>query len=242
MVIREMSKMPCEKHLSISEKQKKKKEIQASALKLPNISSFLSAKDKNISDDNLVSGKSASKSVTVDTGIRETETEPISDRINVDVDTGIRFELEPSSSKVVNVSTSLNIDLDISWENIKSSSYQTNRGHFKGITVDEQIKRFIVENGHCRPKSPFKKDMDGRSFSEEYYYTVSKSGLKIEKSWLCYSPLLQKAYCEPFANRRSGAFREIWVDSVGDWKHIAGAIEIHGTSRIHFNSCLIYSQ
>jgi hypothetical protein len=41
----------------------------------------------------------------------------------------------------------------------------------------------------------------------EKYYNVSISGLKIQKFWLCHSPL-QKAYCEPcwlFADRRSGA-------------------------------------
>jgi hypothetical protein len=46
--------------------------------------------------------------------------------------------------------------------------------------VDEQRKRFIVENRHCRPKGPFIKDKD-KYFSEKCYCTVSKSGLKIEK-------------------------------------------------------------
>jgi hypothetical protein len=89
--------------------------------------------------------------VAVDTGARQTETEHISDRINEDADTGVRFEPQPPSSKAVNVSTSLNSDSDISWGNIKSSSYPTHPGHFKGITVVEQMIRFIVENGLCSP-------------------------------------------------------------------------------------------
>jgi hypothetical protein len=60
-----------------------------------------------------VSDTSASKSVAVDTGARETETEHISDRINEDADTGVRFEPQPPSSKAVNVSTSCNSDSDI---------------------------------------------------------------------------------------------------------------------------------
>jgi hypothetical protein len=38
-----------------------KTEIEASASELPKISSFLSAKDKNISDDSLVSGVKCNK-------------------------------------------------------------------------------------------------------------------------------------------------------------------------------------
>jgi hypothetical protein len=48
-----MLKMPCKKYLSCKEKRKRIKEIQASASKLPKISSFVSAKVKNISQDNL---------------------------------------------------------------------------------------------------------------------------------------------------------------------------------------------
>jgi hypothetical protein len=59
---------------------KNEKETEASASKVSKISSFLSARDKNISDDNLVSGTSASESVAMDTGICKAETEPISDR------------------------------------------------------------------------------------------------------------------------------------------------------------------
>jgi hypothetical protein len=45
--------------------------------------------------------------------------------------------------------------------------------------VDEQMIRFVVENWLCSHKSPFIKDTDGTSFSEKYYYSVSKSGFKI---------------------------------------------------------------
>jgi hypothetical protein len=124
------------------------------------IISFLATKNKNISDDNLVSGTSASEQWQWIQAYAKTEKEPISDRINVDVDTGVRFKLEPSCSKVVTQSTSLNSALDISWENIKSSSYLMDPGHLKGITVDEQIKWFIVESEHCRLKALSKKDMD----------------------------------------------------------------------------------
>lgn len=63
--------------------------------------------------------------------------------------------------------------LEISLENL-TSSCPTDRGHFKQPVLKEQIKRFIIENGHCRATGPFKKDTQGRSFSEKYYYIVSK--------------------------------------------------------------------
>jgi hypothetical protein len=50
---REMSKKPCKMYLSVSEKGRKTKEIGAALLKLPIISSFLSANDKNASDNKL---------------------------------------------------------------------------------------------------------------------------------------------------------------------------------------------
>jgi len=94
--------------------------------------------------------------------------------------------------------TNQNESFDIVFKNIiETSSDPTDIGNFKEIVLDAQTKRFIIENGHSRPKAkgPFAKNSDGRSFSEKYYFTVSKSGLKIERSWLCYSTILQKAYC-----------------------------------------------
>jgi len=85
---------------------------------------------------------------------------------------------------------------DIVFKNIIETSFNpTNFGHFKEIVINAQTKQFIVENGHSRPKSkgPFAKHSDGRSFSEKYV-TVSKSGLKIERSWLGYSIIVQKSY------------------------------------------------
>ncbi|KAL5233484.1 hypothetical protein ACI65C_000894 [Semiaphis heraclei] len=86
--------------------------------------------------------------------------------------------------------TNQNESFDIVFKNIiETSSDPTDIGHFKEIVLGAQTKRFIIENGHSRPKAkgPFAKNSDGRSFSEKYYFTVSKSGLKIERSWLCYS-------------------------------------------------------
>lgn len=43
--------------------------------------------------------------------------------------------------------------------------------------------KFLIENEHCRPKGPFLKDSDNRSFLEKYFYIVSKSGVKLERGY-----------------------------------------------------------
>ncbi|GBP07891.1 hypothetical protein EVAR_78055_1 [Eumeta japonica] len=45
--------------------------------------------------------------------------------------------------------------------NIASSPYVTDKGNFKELT--DQLKRFVIENGHCKPKGLLK-DSDNRSF------------------------------------------------------------------------------
>ncbi|XP_060846403.1 zinc finger MYM-type protein 1-like [Rhopalosiphum padi] len=142
--------------------------------------------------------------------------------------------------------TNQNKSFDIVFKNIiETSSDPTDIGHFKEIVLDAQTKRFIIENGHSRPKAkgPFAKNSDGRSFSEKYYLTVSKSGLKIERSWLCYSTILQKAYCRScwlFGDRTSTGFQEIWT--TGYWKHIVDGIKRHEQSHVHYISCLVYEK
>ncbi|XP_025406286.1 zinc finger MYM-type protein 1-like [Sipha flava] len=144
--------------------------------------------------------------------------------------------------------TNQNESFDIVFKNIiETSSDPTDIGHFKEIVLDAQTKRFIIENGHSKPKAkgPFAKNSDGRSFSEKYYFTVSKSGLKIERSWLCYSTILQKAYCRScwlFGDRTSTGFQEIWTTGYCDWKHIVDGIKRHEQSHVHYISCLVYEK
>ncbi|GBP49250.1 hypothetical protein EVAR_96558_1 [Eumeta japonica] len=49
--------------------------------------------------------------------------------------------------------------------NIESSPYVTDKGNFKELT--DQVKRFVIENGHCKFYGPFQKDSDNRSFLEK---------------------------------------------------------------------------
>jgi len=99
-----------------------------------------------------------------------------------------------------------NNSFDMVFKNIiETSSDPTDLGHFIDIILDV-----------WKPKSkgPFNANSDHRSFLEKYYFTVSKLGLKIERSWLCYSNILQKAYCRScwlFGDRTSTSFQIIWL-------------------------------
>ncbi|KAK1889462.1 Zinc finger MYM-type protein 5 [Dissostichus eleginoides] len=52
-----------------------------------------------------------------------------------------------------------------------------------------------------------------------YYTTTTRAGIKLPRTWLCYSPTLDCAYCEPcwlFADRAAGS---LWVTLHGYRPH-----------------------
>ena len=113
---------------------------------------------------------------------------------------------------------------------------------------DTVLKSFIVEHGSCRPSGPFPKNTNpgrqfNRGFTETHYATTSKAGLKIPVLWLCYSPMLDAAYCEPcwiFADRSDLAYRTEWSVGMRDWRDLSRKIDEHGNSPLHIASCMIY--
>ncbi|XP_049310255.1 uncharacterized protein LOC125778068 [Bactrocera dorsalis] len=175
--------MSTRKYQSGSEKRKRK-ECEEQNKKLPKISQYFNNQD-SIQEESTRDGK--------------TENDDISGNI-AGPDNSEYLDSEqpqPGTSKSLNESC-------LAIEKLKSLPHVTDKGNFKEL--NDQVKRFVIENGHCKPKGPFLRDSNNRSFLDKYYYTVSKSGVKLERTWLSYSLLLQKAYCEPgwlFANRAS---------------------------------------
>ncbi|XP_053161505.1 zinc finger MYM-type protein 5-like [Hemicordylus capensis] len=88
-------------------------------------------------------------------------------------------------------------------------------------------KIFIISNGPCQPPGPFPQHgQSNRRFSKTYYSELSKSGLKLQRKWLCYSPTSDQAYCQPcwlFSQDREGG----WVRGVRDWHNLKRKIEVH---------------
>lgn len=113
--------------------------------------------------------------------------------------------------------------------------------NFKDVLTVEE-KNFILSVGPCRPQGPFPKDEKNRSFSKNYYKSVTKSGISIENTWLCYSPNKNLVYCQPcwlFSSERKNSG---WVEGINDWQGLSKKIKKHENSDAHLNSCLILKQ
>ncbi|XP_068233478.1 uncharacterized protein [Palaemon carinicauda] len=91
------------------------------------------------------------------------DSDPVSDTI---LDNTCEDECKPSTSK--------DNAPELSYDTI-TSLWPTDRGHFMEQNLKDQTKRFIITNGHSKTNGPFKKDAEGRSFSEKYYHAVSKT-------------------------------------------------------------------
>jgi len=58
----------------------------------------------------------------------------------------------------------------------------------------------------------------------------TKMGNHIPRSWLCYSIILDKAYCENcwlFSNRQSSHFTPEWIEGIDDWQHLSQKVKTH---------------
>ena len=135
-------------------------------IKLPKISQYFKNNNFIDQESNVQSDDRAENDVHKSGGIAEPDN---SEYLNLD-------QQQPSTS-----TTQSDSFLDI--EKLKSSPYVTDKGNFKEL--NHQVKRFVIENGHCKPKGPFLRDSNNRSFLDKYYYTVSKSGVKLERTHGC---------------------------------------------------------
>ncbi|XP_065642633.1 uncharacterized protein LOC136074256 [Hydra vulgaris] len=114
----------------------------------------------------------------------------------------------------------------------------TDMGYFKGKFFDDSTKRFIISSERCKPKGPFKKDpsQNFRHFSTNY--CAYKFG-RTQRFWLCYSKILDSAYCEPcwlFSNDKNNP----WRTGVRDWKGLSKKIKSHANSLKHIEACQVY--
>ena len=71
-------------------------------------------------------------------------------------------------------------------------------GQYIHQNISDETKKLIISLSLHRPKGPFPKDpnQNNRCFSETYDYSMSKYG-PTPRLWLCYSTVLDAAYCEP---------------------------------------------
>lgn len=125
----------------------------------------------------------------------------------------------------------------ISTPNIREKS--TDIGHYKNKELFDDDKRFIISQPPNKPKGPYPKDptQGNRCFSETYYSSVTKYGV-VPRVWLCYSNVLDAAYCVPCWLFSSG--NNQWRSGLRDWQHLSSRIVEHGNTLVHLQSCSIF--
>lgn len=124
---------------------------------------------------------------------------------------------------------------------LKQNKNPTDKANFNNRILSANLKKFIIENGPCRPKMIFPKDDKKRRFSASFYTRISYTGQVTNLFWLCYSAIENKAYCEPcwlFGNNQQ--LHNI-VNGTNDWKNLHQTITRHMQSHLHINCCIIYN-
>lgn len=247
-----------------AQKRKKAKEEQIKIQKLPKISHFFST-PKTVAESSRDSSEETEKSIQESVNISRISEATVSEET-----CSIEFSLEDDSSNPLEgcstiqdqpLGTTPNTDEDEDLDLVSSRAssggaiessivgeqYVTDRGHYPVTITDPNVKRFILAHGPCRPPGPFPRDNDTkkRCFSESYYERVTKTGLKLPLMWLCYSPKLNAAYCEPcwlFADRKKVGFEPAWAKGIQKWQRLSAKIQIHESSQTHMEACVVYDQ
>lgn len=218
--------------LSGAAKRKKQREFEKEIKKYKSISTFMQCQPVEATiekNEETQSDNNQSKS-SIDTDI--------SNASKVDID--IEPEVDKSTDPELHES---NMDIDgCCSSQLLSNEHPTDRGHHPDV-LDANMKRFILENGSCRPSGPYPRDFKNRCFTENFFYAQTKAGLKIPVTWLCYSKKLNAAYCEVcwlFSDRSDPSYRENWSNGIQDWQGLSKKITKHAISKCHTASCLVY--
>ncbi|XP_065662351.1 uncharacterized protein LOC136084908 [Hydra vulgaris] len=103
------------------------------------------------------------------------------------------------------------------------------------LTTWETSRTKILDMGPLQPSGPFPTDINwnNRCFSKSYYVSCSKYG-PVNRFWLCYSKILDAAYCQPCWLLASHNVRNnFWCTGIRDWKHLSERIKQHSCSSGH---------
>ncbi len=130
-----------------------------------------------------------------------------------------------------------------------ANEFPTDRGHFPSSIEEEVLKRLILNHGPCKPDGPFTvEDEQGNittNFSTSYYQLHTKNKT-CPRTWLCYSQVLAKPYCENcwlFADRNHQRFRLQSASADGvhsSKKRLPAKIKKHENSLLHIEASAVY--
>ncbi|XP_043271175.1 zinc finger MYM-type protein 1-like [Venturia canescens] len=189
------------KNLSGAAKRKRQKELveasKATLSKMPKLTTFFANKSAGASntirvspttseaDKTIMSSSATSSASTASALILQDNTNLSTERLDVHEYKSVLIGSVGPDSKHATMSL----------ESLIHEEYPSDIAHYPTI-ITADIRRFVLDHGSCRPRGPFPKNEKNRCFLNSYYTTVNKSGLQMERSWLCYSPKLDMVYCE----------------------------------------------
>lgn len=217
------------KYKSGAEKRKLKQENLDKSKKLPKIDKyFIPKNDQSSSLSPSLQENPEANIIETETSQRETIPLP---EIQMQI---VNLEEENNSNESENFSFTTVIETG------GTSEKSTDLGHYKNELCDDD-KRFIISQPANKPKGPYPKDpkQGNRRFSEKYYSSVTQYGV-VPRTWLCYSKVLDAAYCVPCWLFSSGSGDNQWRRGLRDWQHISSRIVEHSTAQMHIQSCSIF--
>ncbi|XP_046971601.1 uncharacterized protein LOC124540655 [Vanessa cardui] len=208
--------MERKKERSGAAKRKQRQEREESKKKLPKLDSFftkpLSATVPSTAETSFKSAEVIVQNTTINAPAEN-------DYLDASVQPTVEESSISTSSKVLEISNDL--------------------GNYINKKLSDTEKRLILDKGPLKPPGPFPKDphQDNRSFSETYYVSTSQYG-PVDRFWICYSKMLDAAYCQPcwlFASQINA-----WCTGFRDWRHLSDRIKQHGSSKAHTEACAVY--
>ena len=160
-----------------------------------------------------------------------------SDSINIDSETVMKTD---SKTECNESKCSSKIELDL------TNEYPTDRGILPADIKDTALKRVIIEHGSCKPRCEYNfVNSDGKQNFLPSYYSYREDNIEVPRQRLCYSPSLQKPYCEVcwlFAERGPNLCRS-WIDGVeGTTKHMSSKIYKHEKTDNHIQAAHSYGR
>lgn len=212
-------------HASGAFKRRQKQEREARTQKLPKIDGFL------IRDNSEVPPKTADLSIQgennseVGLNINPNDEQTIEDEASSNLLSAVNEDL-PSISNDIGTQHAMNVT-------------NSDLGHFINKALTDQEKMYLVQLGPFQPSGPFPKDpqQDNRSFSSSFYESSSGYG-PVNRFWLCYSQVLDAAYCHCCWLFRKD--KNKWCSGIRDWKHLSEKIRKHSTSSHHVTASRVY--
>lgn len=221
-------------------KRKQRQEREESKQKLPKIDKFFSQPSASTSGQNISIDSDSNNVVTAvlvenpteeDSTIIAVEDTSAADHVNVDDVCTAPMNIRTDDLEKPQTSTF--------FENVFDKSLY-DLGNFTNKILNDNERRQILDMGPLQPLGPFPTDINqnNRCFSKSYYVSSSKYG-PVNRFWLCYSKILDAAYCQPcwlFASQRNN----VWCTGIRDWKHLSERIKQHSCSSGHTEACAVY--